>query len=70
MNPEQFYKKVKACREAQRRYYKNRDSRDLIKARQLEKELDAEIARVEDIRKMMTPKDQPQQLRIFTKGYK
>jgi hypothetical protein len=36
----------------------------------LEKELDAEIARVEDIRKMMTPKDQPQQLRIFTKGYK
>jgi hypothetical protein len=67
MNAQQFYTKVKQLREAQRRYFKDRNSRDLMKCREIERELDTEIERVEKLRVKNEP--EPQQLRLFVKQH-
>lgn len=50
MNPEQFFMKVREMRKMQRQYYSTRSKDALNKSIALEKELDAEIARVEQIK--------------------
>lgn len=49
MNARQFFNLVSRLREAQKRYFKTRSSADLQSSKQLEKELDAEIERVNTI---------------------
>ena len=49
MNAKQFFYKVSAMREAQKRYFKYRTSDELSKARILEKEIDEEIKRVNQL---------------------
>lgn len=46
MNARQFYDKVVEMRTAQREYFATRDRDTLIRAKALEEEIDAEIARV------------------------
>lgn len=49
MKPRDFFDKVVKMREAQRQYFKTRKTNDLIISKQLEAEIDAEIARVNKI---------------------
>lgn len=49
MNARQFFNLVSRLREAQKRYFKTRSSADLQSSKQLEKEVDEEIRRVNDI---------------------
>ena len=49
MDARQFFNLVSRLREAQKRYFKTRASIDLQSSKQLEKELDAEIERVNTI---------------------
>lgn len=49
MDARQFFNLVSRLREAQKRYFKTRSSIDLQSSKQLEKELDAEIERVNTI---------------------
>lgn len=49
MDARQFFNLVSRLREAQKRYFKTRLSIDLQSSKQLEKELDAEIERVNTI---------------------
>lgn len=49
MTAKQFFDKVKVLREAQKRYFRYRNHQDLLKARALEVEIDAEIARVVEL---------------------
>lgn len=49
MNPREFFWLVAEMRDAQRRYFKNRDRKVFIAARVLEDEVDAEIKRVKQV---------------------
>lgn len=49
MDARQFFNLVSRLREAQKRYFKTRSSIDLQSSKQLEKEIDAEIERVNTI---------------------
>lgn len=49
MNAKEFFDKVRSMREAQKRYFKYRTSDELSRARILEKEVDAEILRVDKL---------------------
>lgn len=49
MKPREFYDKVVQMRRMQKEYFKSRSSIALQKSKQLEKEIDDEIARVEGI---------------------
>lgn len=49
MDARQFFNLVSRLREAQKRYFKTRSSADLQSSKQLEKEVDEEIRRVNDI---------------------
>ncbi len=49
MNAKEFFDKVCAMRESQKRYFKYRTSDELARSRALEKEVDAEISRVEKL---------------------
>lgn len=49
MDARQFFNLVSRLREAQKRYFKTRSSADLQSSKQLEKEIDEEIRRVNDI---------------------
>lgn len=49
MKPREFYDKVVQMRRMQKEYFKNRSSIALQKSKQLEKEIDDEITRVEGI---------------------
>lgn len=49
MNARTFFDLVVETREAQKAFFKSRSSADLIKARQLEAKVDAEIDRVQKI---------------------
>lgn len=51
MTPRQFFDKVVEMREAQKEYFDTRDREVLTKAKNLEKEIDAEIHRVQLILK-------------------
>lgn len=46
MTPREFFDKVAAMRDAQKKYFKSRSRFDLDAAKRLEKEIDNEIARV------------------------
>ena len=47
MNSRQFYEKVKEMRQAQKMYFKTRRTDYLRKSKELEREIDKEIERVE-----------------------
>lgn len=49
MNAKAFYDLVKEMRENQRNYFQTRQNRFLSKAKQLERQVDAEITRVERV---------------------
>ena len=49
MNPKEFYDKVVQMRRMQKEYFKTSPKEALQKSKQLEKEVDNEIARVEGI---------------------
>lgn len=52
MNARQFFDKVAEMRNAQKEYFKSRDKSALDEAKRLEKEIDAEIRRVEIVLKV------------------
>jgi ribosomal protein L9 len=52
MNARQFFDKVVEMRNAQKKYFETRDKDVLDEAKRLEKELDAEIRRVEIVLKV------------------
>ena len=49
MNARAFYNLVKEMRENQRNYFQTRQNRFLSRAKQLERQVDAEITRVERV---------------------
>lgn len=49
MNAKAFYDLVKEMRENQRNYFQTRQNRFLSRAKQLERQVDAEITRVERV---------------------
>ena len=49
MTPEEFFYNVAQMRDAQKRYFQNRDRRVCLACRKLENIIDHEIARVKDI---------------------
>lgn len=55
MTPKEFYEKVVKMREAQKSYFKTRSSMDLQLCKRLEKEIDNEIARVNQITNKPNP---------------
>nr|DAZ11384.1 MAG TPA: hypothetical protein [Caudoviricetes sp.] len=63
MKPREFYDKVVLMRRMQKEYFKNRSSIALQKSKQLEKEIDDEITRVEGI--LGRSEAQPHQGNIF-----
>lgn len=63
MKPREFYDKVVQMRRMQKEYFKNRSSIALQKSKQLEKEIDDEITRVEGI--LGRSETQPHQGNIF-----
>lgn len=63
MKPREFYDKVVLMRRMQKEYFKNRSSIALQKSKQLEKEIDDEITRVEGI--LERSEAQPHQGNIF-----
>jgi len=52
MNARQFFDKVVEMRNAQKKYFETRDKDVLDEAKRLEKEIDAEIRRVEIVLKV------------------
>lgn len=55
MTPKEFYEKVVKMREAQKNYFKTRSSMALQLCKRLEKEIDNEIARVDQITNKPNP---------------
>lgn len=53
MNAKEFFDKVVEMREAQKKYFRMRTSAELTRSKQLEKEIDKEIERVQE---QMKPK--------------
>lgn len=49
MDAKEFFEKVEKMREAQKNYFKTRSSMDLQLSKKLEREIDNEIARVNQI---------------------
>lgn len=49
MDARQFFTLVSRMRQAQKQYFKTRNNNDLRTSKQLEKEIDAEIKRVNEI---------------------
>lgn len=56
MSPKEFFDKVSRMRKAQKEYFRTRSGRALADSKRLEKEIDAEIERVE---KVMEEKNNP-----------
>lgn len=50
MNPVQFFDKVAEMRKAQKEYFRTLGKEALVKSKQAEREIDAEIDRVKEIR--------------------
>lgn len=50
MNPVQFFDKVAEMRKAQKEFFRTHSKEALIKSKQAEREIDAEIDRVKEIR--------------------
>lgn len=49
MNPKEFFNKVTEMREMQKAFFSTKSSSALIRSKELEREIDAEIARVNAI---------------------
>lgn len=58
MNAREFYNVVVKMRKAQRDYFRTRSQRSLSESKQLEKLVDAEIKRVEQIQQQQADKQQ------------
>lgn len=58
MNAKEFYDTVVKMRKAQRDYFRTRSQRSLSESKQLEKLVDAEIKRVEQIQQQQADKQQ------------
>lgn len=56
MNPKEFFDKVCRMRKAQKEYFRTKSGRAFVISKMLEKEIDAEIERVE---KVMEEKNNP-----------
>lgn len=65
MTAERFFERVAYLRKLQKQYFKTRDTKVLQKCRQVEVELDAEIARVTEIKQRQSEAEGPQQLELF-----
>ena len=65
MKPKEFFDKVSELREAQKEYFKTRSSAALNRSKALEREIDAEIARVNTI---LSKRTQPVQGDLFGEG--
>lgn len=61
MNPQEFFNLVEEMRMQQKKYFYNRNSDSLMKAKKLEWQVDEEITRVRAI----LARPQPQQLNLF-----
>lgn len=48
MKPKEFFDKVAEMREAQKKYFRTRSQQALSESKRLEREIDAEIKRVND----------------------
>ena len=55
MNAKEFFDKVVQMRKAQNKYFRIHTSTDLAASKKLEKEIDAEIERVQNIMKQKEP---------------
>lgn len=62
MTPQEFFQKVTEMRQAQKRYFKMRTSLDLAQSKKLEKEIDNEIERVNQI---LSKRNEPTQEDLF-----
>jgi len=62
MTPQEFFQKVVEMRQAQKRYFKMRTSLDLAQSKKLEKEIDNEIERVNQI---LSKQNEPTQEDLF-----
>ena len=62
MTPQEFFQKVVEMRQAQKRYFKMRTSLDLAQSKRLEKEIDNEIERVNQI---LSKRNEPTQEDLF-----
>lgn len=62
MTPQEFFQKVAEMRQAQKRYFKMRTSLDLAQSKKLEKEIDNEIERVNQI---LSKRNEPTQEDLF-----
>ena len=65
MKPKEFFDKVSELREAQKEYFKTRSSAALNRSKALEREIDAEIARVNVI---LSKRPQHVQGNLFGEG--
>jgi hypothetical protein len=65
MTAERFFERVAYLRKLQKQYFKTRDTKVLQKCRQVEVEIDAEIARVTEIKQRQSEAEGPQQLELF-----
>ena len=65
MKPKEFFDKVSELREAQKEYFKTRSNAALNRSKALEKEIDAEISRVNAV---MSKRPHPVQGNLFGKG--
>ncbi len=65
MKPKEFFDKVSELREAQKEYFKTRNSAALNRSKALEREIDAEIVRVNAI---LSKRPQPVQGNLFGEG--
>ncbi len=62
MTPQEFFQKVVEMRQAQKRYFKMRTSLDLAQSKKLEKEIDNEVERVNQI---LSKRNEPTQEDLF-----
>lgn len=67
MNARQFFDKVALMRKLQKEYFRTRSKTTLNQSKAVEREVDAEIARVHDTLGTSTQK-QPEQTNIFQEG--
>ena len=67
MTPHEFFRKVERMRSKQKEYFRTRSKTALNQSKAVEREVDAEIARVHDA--LGTPATkQPEQRNIFEEG--
>lgn len=66
MTPQQFFDRVKIMRHFQKEYFKTRSRSALQQSKALEREIDAEIDRVNRLLNLPDQDQRPQQPSLFT----